>query len=290
LGVLAVAALSAHPLQAQTATIVLNNYNCTDWQNPNATTNGLLWIDPGTGLTLLPITQDVNLDIEVNTPTGWQEVGNGPFLLSQGATPITGGTNPGDPAYDGQFYVDGGNPVPIPGGTHAGPYQFQIFAWTGSYVDPSTPYNSYTDAVNGAAIVGTSGVFEEQAAPAGGVDFGTSYNYGFLDMPAIVMKPSLPGDANLDGRVDINDLTIVLTNYGQTGMTWTQGDFTDDGKVDINDLTIVLTRYGQTVASAGAGSNVSAVPEPSTLLLLGLALAAPAVCFLRAGWTRLRLG
>ena len=27
----------------------------------------------------------------------------------------------------------------------------------------------------------------------------------------------LPGDANLDGKVDINDLTIVLANYGQTG-------------------------------------------------------------------------
>ena len=26
----------------------------------------------------------------------------------------------------------------------------------------------------------------------------------------------LPGDANVDGRVNINDLTIVLTNYGRT--------------------------------------------------------------------------
>ena len=60
---------------------------------------------------------------------------------------------------------------------------------------------------------------------------------GFLATPA------LPGDANLDGKVDINDLTIVLAHYNQTGMTWTTGDFTGDGTVDINDLTIVLAHY-----------------------------------------------
>ena len=44
----------------------------------------------------------------------------------------------------------------------------------------------------------------------GGVDFNTSYHMGFLDMPAIDMEPSLQGDCNLDGRVNINDLTIVF--------------------------------------------------------------------------------
>ena len=45
--------------------------------------------------------------------------------------------------------------------------------------------------------------------------------------------------------MDINDLTIVLANYGQTVATWTQGEFTGDGTVDINDLTIVLANYGE---------------------------------------------
>ena len=43
---------------------------------------------------------------------------------------------------------------------------------------------------------------------------------------AFLLTPATPGDANLDGQVDINDLTIVLTNFGQTGMTWAQGEFT----------------------------------------------------------------
>jgi probable HAF family extracellular repeat protein len=76
----------------------------------------------------------------------------------------------------------------------------------------------------------------------------------------------LPGDANLDGKVDINDLTIVLTNYGtSSGVGWSTGDFNADGKVDINDLTIVLSNYGQSLSAAAGGP--SAAPEPGTLVL-----------------------
>jgi hypothetical protein len=78
------------------------------------------------------------------------------------------------------------------------------------------------------------------------------------------------GDANLDGQVDINDLTVVLAHYNQSGMTWTQGEFTGSGTVDINDLTIVLAHYNQSFGSAGG---IAAVPEPSVLLLFAAGLA-----------------
>ena len=80
--------------------------------------------------------------------------------------------------------------------------------------------------------------------------------------------PLHPGDANGDGQVDINDLTIVLNNYTQTGMTWSQGEFTGTGTVDINDLTLVLGSYNQTFSASAA---TATVPEPSTLVLVGLA-------------------
>ena len=61
--------------------------------------------------------------------------------------------------------------------------------------------------------------------------------------------------------------------------TWTQGEFTGDGTVDINDLTIVLANYGTT---RGLGSyhvvartdyvEILQVPEPATLVLLASAL------------------
>jgi hypothetical protein len=90
-----------------------------------------------------------------------------------------------------------------------------------------------------------------------------------------------PGDANGDGKVDINDLTIVLTNFGQTGMTWSQGCMDGDptGTVDINDLTIVLSNFGTTYT---ASSNIKAVPEPSTLALM----LASAVCLVMWVWRR----
>ena len=43
-------------------------------------------------------------------------------------------------------------------------------------------------------------------------------------------------------------------------MGWATGDFNGDGKVNINDLTIVLTHYNQSVGSSAGG--MAAVPEP----------------------------
>ena len=88
------------------------------------------------------------------------------------------------------------------------------------------------------------------------------YTHALLLTPTTAV--ALPGDANGDGKVDVNDLTIVLAHFGQTGMTWSQGEFTGDGTVDINDLTIVLANY----QTAGAG--VAAVPEPFLSSAAGL--------------------
>ena len=89
-----------------------------------------------------------------------------------------------------------------------------------------------------------------------------------------LLTPTLPGDANVDGKVDINDLSRVLTNYDQsTGANgWKLGDFNNDGKVDINDLSVVLTNYDRSVGAAAPA--ISAVPEPSSALLLLAGLAA----------------
>ena len=92
-------------------------------------------------------------------------------------------------------------------------------------------------------------------------------NGGGTDGGGVETRP--PGDANLDGSVDINDLTIVLAHYDRTGMTWSQGEFTGDGTVDINDLTIVLAHYGDNVGSFAAGA---AVPEPCSLAILAAGL------------------
>ena len=103
-------------------------------------------------------------------------------------------------------------------------------------------------------------------------------------MPAMVLHPALLGDANGDNKVDINDLTIVLARYGQSGgeIGWSTGDFNNDDKVDINDLTIVLANYGQSIGSSATGT--AAVPEPGMLPLTAAGL----LGLLAYGWRRLR--
>ena len=131
-----------------------------------------------------------------------------------------------------------GSELKIPG-TTASPVYIDLYLWEGDY-------SSYAQAALAGAAVGTTGVFAQA------VVFGINPAVPWLSMPDVLLQPVLAGDANGDGRVDINDLTVVLAHYGQTGMAWTQGEFTGDGTVDINDLTIVLSNYGHSLGSSAA--------------------------------------
>lgn len=101
----------------------------------------------------------------------------------------------------------------------------------------------------------------------------------------VALAPYLPGDANLDGTVDVADYTIWADNYFQAG-GFRQSDFNGDGFVDAADYTIWADNYLKSVHGPMGGAMAMAVPEPSSWLLLlggGAALAA-------AGWKRGRRG
>lgn len=69
---------------------------------------------------------------------------------------------------------------------------------------------------------------------------------GRLDAAAAV-GVSCPGDVDGDGNVDISDLAILLSHFGQTvGATFADGDFDGDGDVDLNDLAVLLAAFGRT--------------------------------------------
>ena len=133
----------------------------------------------------------------------------------------------------------------LPGSTGTG--YFQLRAWSGDFT-------SFNAALVAALRWPDSGVCQSRAV----LDMSIP---DLTQMPALVLRTYLPGDANRDGKVDVNDLTVVLTNFGQTtGVSWSSGDFNGDGKVDVNDLTIVLSHFG---SSVGDSAGIAAVPEPA---------------------------
>ena len=105
------------------------------------------------------------------------------------------------------------------------PYNFpppQLFPDAG-YISPTDIYNTTdpTDTLN--AVIGPG---EQPAGPGWTAVFNTIWpgqGYTNVGCDAIQLAyVSLPGDANRDGTVDVNDLTIVLAHYGRTGMTWSR--------------------------------------------------------------------
>jgi hypothetical protein len=52
------------------------------------------------------------------------------------------------------------------------------------------------------------------------------------------------GDVNGDGQVDLEDLAILLANFGAAGAGFEDGDLDGDGDVDLADLALLLARFG----------------------------------------------
>ncbi|MEO6434799.1 MAG: PEP-CTERM sorting domain-containing protein [Tepidisphaeraceae bacterium] len=86
------------------------------------------------------------------------------------------------------------------------------------------------------------------------------------------------GDANLDGKINIDDYGQIDFNVGSSGSVfgWYNGDFNYDGKINIDDYGIidfnVTAQSGIFPTGAGGGlEGVAAVPEPASISLLGAA-------------------
>jgi hypothetical protein len=60
----------------------------------------------------------------------------------------------------------------------------------------------------------------------------------------VVAPTEKPGDANGDGKVDIFDYSLVVTNFGKRGAN-IPGDVDHDGDVDIFDYSLVVTNFGK---------------------------------------------
>jgi hypothetical protein len=98
-----------------------------------------------------------------------------------------------------------------------------------SYIDASTSFPTQyfyrVRAVNGPSVTGYSNM---------------------ATAPAVLL-----GDANLDGHVDLTDLSAVLNNFGTATSNWTNGNFDGAATVDLTDLSDVLNNFGASSAVSG---------------------------------------
>ena len=84
----------------------------------------------------------------------------------------------------------------------------------------------------------------------------------------VLVVVHLPGDFDLDGDVDDNDLLAWQTGFGTNiGATHMDGDGDGDGDVDGNDFLIWQSQFGSSGSSAGASPALGAVPEPTASAL-----------------------
>ncbi len=100
-----------------------------------------------------------------------------------------------------------------------------------------------------------------------------------VDANALLLSPELLGDANIDGHVDLTDLSTILNNFGATTSNWTDGNFDNAPTIDLTDLSDVLNNFGATNPSAltqDSGLKTqdapAPTPEPSTLSVISIAL------------------
>ena len=102
------------------------------------------------------------------------------------------------------------------------------------------------------AVIG----YQMEAWVASGYRFGRGYDDGTPEAIALGSPGylhSIPGDLNDDGIVNILDLVLVASAFGQTGET--AADLNGDGTVNIQDLVMVASRFGGAAAPSRIGTD-----------------------------------
>jgi hypothetical protein len=65
-----------------------------------------------------------------------------------------------------------------------------------------------------------------------------------VDASSVLVKFTYRGDANLDGRINVDDYTRIDFNVALGTSGWFNGDFNYDGKINVDDYTIIDFNVG----------------------------------------------
>jgi len=129
-----------------------------------------------------------------------------------------------------------------------------------------TPYAEHTLVKSDSLMFGQFRLVEGITQPGVAIGQGLAVTYDYDELEVLVQS-ALLGDANLDQRVSVGDVAILAANFGTNTGTWAQGDYNGDGRVTVGDVAILAANFGSNLT---APAGIAAVPEPSSLIMLGL--------------------
>src|SRR5205085_1097629 len=110
-------------------------------------------------------------------------------------------------------------------------------------------YTSAPLTVNGGHAIG---VGYAEASGAGAAN--STWNGQSVDGDAVLVRYTLAGDSNVDGKVDLTDFTFLAQNFNKSGgAQWLEGDYNYDGNVDLTDFTFLASNFNQSIAADGGG-------------------------------------
>ena len=147
----------------------------------------------------------------------------------------------------------------------------------------STGYNG--GAWNGSGIVSTTAASDTSHLTAvGSLKATSAMMVGGQSLLAgdVLLKYTYYGDADLSGAVDGTDYSRIDSGYLTQATGWNNGDFNYDGAINGSDYTLIdnaFNRQGAQLnaqlasATAQVAASASAVPEPTSLALLGIGAA-----------------
>ncbi len=128
-----------------------------------------------------------------------------------------------------------------------------------------------TDTINALYFDGLSQVVGTWGSLASSATYKSALftGLGILDVTTYVEPVLLIGDYNEDGIVDAADYTVWRDNVGAA--TLPNRDAANVGVIGEDDYASWKAHFGET-AGSGSLTTVGAVPEPSTVMLAGMAL------------------
>lgn len=137
----------------------------------------------------------------------------------------------------------------------------------------------------GSGIMSTMAQTNSQSYGIGYADSADPGNPAGLNGSQIEIMYTLLGDANLDGRVNGADFTIMAANFNQGGKYWDEGDFNYDGDVNGADFTLLAANFNQSATESAIGAadlaaldsfaaangiSLTSLPEPACFGMMAL--------------------